>query len=220
MRELRVERHGRVGWIVFDRPERLNALTNDMLRALPAAWQGLDADDEVRAIVVTGTGRGFCTGLDVRELADHPEDHAEFSRAAHENRRRFTAVDFGVLKPVICAVNGVCAGGGLHYVVDADIVLASNAARFIDPHVSVGQVSGAESVALRLRLPFGEALRMVLLGRGGALSATRAYELGLVAELAPDEATLRRRAQELAESMAEFDPEVIAAAKRQAWSSI
>jgi enoyl-CoA hydratase/carnithine racemase len=215
--ELIVERRRGAGWIRFNRPAKLNALSHGMLRALAPAWQELDTDPAVHAIVVTGTGRGFCVGADLAELATDRDGHEDFVRAAQENRRQLTGVDFGVLKPVICAVNGVCAGGGLHFVVDADLVIAATSAKFIDPHVSAGQVSGAESVALRLRMPFGEALRFSLLGSAGALSAERAYTLGLVGELVPDTAALETRAQEIAESFARSDQGRVAAVKRSLW---
>jgi enoyl-CoA hydratase len=215
--ELIVERRQGAGFIRFNRPAKLNALSHRMLRDLGPAWQELDADPDVHAIVVIGSGRGFCAGADLTELAADRDGHEDFVRAARENRRQLTGVDFGVLKPVICAVNGVCAGGGLHFVVDADLVIATASARFIDPHVSAGQVSGAESVALRLRMPFGEALRFSLLGSAGALSAERAYTLGLVSELVPDEAALESRAQELAQSFARSDQGRVAAVKRSLW---
>ena len=137
---LRVERRGPVGWLTFDRPEVGNAMDATMLAELEAAWAELDADPDVRVIVNTGAGASFQTGLDVAQLARDPAALREQSRRTKRAELRISAWHNGVRKPVIAAVNGVCAGGGLHFVADADIVIASTDARFLDPHVSVGEV--------------------------------------------------------------------------------
>src|SRR6476661_7146692 len=150
---LRVERHGPVGWIVFDRPEAGNAMDARMMAELETAWQELDADPEVRVIVNTGNGRAFQTGLDVRQLAKDKDALREQSRRTRDFELRMTGWHCSVWKPVVCAVNGVCAGAGLHFVADADIVIASSNATFMDPHVSVGQVSAIETIALVRKSP-------------------------------------------------------------------
>ena len=109
---------------------------------------------------------------------------------------------------MVVAVNGVCAGGGLHYVADADIAIASEDAWFTDPHVGVGQVSGIEAPSLGLRVPLGMLARMVLLGRHERWDAQQALRVGLVSEvLAPDR--LLPRAHELAGWIAEASPEAV-----------
>src|SRR3954467_9011597 len=107
-----------------------------MLCELEEAWTELDADDDVRVIVNTGNGRAFQTGLDVVQLSRDKDALREQSRRTRDAELRFTAWHNDVWKPVIAAVNGVCAGGGLHFVADADIVIASRDATFLDPHVS------------------------------------------------------------------------------------
>ena len=131
-----VERRGAVGWLQFDRPDVGNAMNATMLDELERAWRELDADPDVRVIVNTGSGRAFQTGLDVVELSRNPEALREQSRRTKRAELRLTAWHNSVWKPVIAAVNGVCAGGGLHFVADADIVIASSNATFLDPHVS------------------------------------------------------------------------------------
>ena len=147
-RGLVIERHGPVGWLVFDRPQAGNAMDAAMLAALPEAWRELDEDPDVRVIVNTGNGRNFQTGLDVVQLSRDPEALREQSRRTKRAELRLSAWHNGVSKPVIAAVNGVCAGGGLHFVADADIVIAASDASFLDPHVSVGQVTAYEAIAL------------------------------------------------------------------------
>ena len=96
-----------------------------MLAELEPAWLELDDDPDVRVIVNTGNGPAFQTGLDVRQLSRDPDALREQSRRTKRAELRLTAWHNGVDKPVIAAVNGACAGGGLHFVADADIVIAA-----------------------------------------------------------------------------------------------
>jgi enoyl-CoA hydratase/carnithine racemase len=123
-------------------------------------------------------------------------------------------------KPVIAAVNGVCAGGGLHFVADADIVIASSSATFVDPHVSLGQASVYETIALAKKSPMESVLRLALVGRYERMPAARAYELGIVSEVVDPPERLRAHAQELAEKIARNDPNQLAATKRALWSAL
>ncbi len=148
-----------------------------MMAELETAWRELDADPEVRVIVNTGAGRAFQTGLDVVQLSKDPEALREQSRRTKNFELRLTAWHNSVWKPVIAAVNGVCAGGGLHFVADADIVIASTNATFLDPHVSVGQVSAYETIALTKKSPMEAILRMALMGTHERMTAARAYAL-------------------------------------------
>src|SRR5437763_11443242 len=143
---LEVERRDGVGWLVFNRPDAGNAIDATMWYELAEAWRELDGDDDVRVIVNTGNGRAFQTGLDVVQLSRDPAALREQSRQTKRAELRLTAWHNGVGKPVIVAVNGVCAGGGLHFVADADIVIAAVNAQFFDPHVSVGQVVSIEEI--------------------------------------------------------------------------
>jgi enoyl-CoA hydratase/carnithine racemase len=215
---LLLERHGPVGWLTFDRPETGNAMDGPMMDALPSAWHTLDRDPAVRCIVVTGAGRAFQTGLDVAALAQDPQS----MRAQTERTRRadlgLTNWHLGIATPVVVAVNGVCAGGGLHFVVDGDVVIASTAATFLDPHVSVGQASAWEAIGLIRRIPAAVASRIALVGAHERLDAERARQVGLVSEVvAPDE--LIPTAQRLAERIAANDPASVRQAKRALWAA-
>ncbi len=202
---LEVRRDGPVGWLIFDRPDRANALDAAMLDGLEAAWRALEDDPEVRVIVNTGNGAAFQTGLDVAQLAREPEALREQSRRTRRAELRLTAWHNQVSKPVIAAVNGVCAGGGLHFVADADIVIASDRATFLDPHVSIGQVSAYEVIGLARKSPMEAVTRMALAGRHERMDATRARQLGILSEVVAPEA-LRARAQELGEAIARTRP--------------
>ena len=217
---LRVEREGPIGWLVFDRPEAGNAMDAVMLAELERAWQELDADPTVRVIVNTGEGSAFQTGLDVRQLARDKDALAEQSRRTKRAELKLSAWHNGVQKPVIAAVNGVCAGGGLHFVADADIVIAASTATFLDPHVSIGQVTAYEAIALVRRSPMEPILRMAFTGRHERLTASRAHQLGIVSEVVDPPEALRDAARALAGKIARNSPAAMAATKRALWGAL
>jgi enoyl-CoA hydratase/carnithine racemase len=215
-----VERRGPVGWLEFNRPRVGNAINAVMLAELESAWRELDDDPEVRVIVNTGAGPAFQTGLDVVELSRDPEALREQSRRTKRAELRLTAWHNQVGKPVIAAVNGVCAGGGLHFVADADIVIASSNATFLDPHVSIGQVTASEAIALVRKSPMEAVMRMALTGRWERLSAQRAYELGILSQVVDPSDRLREEAQALAEKIAKNSPAAMRATKRALWGAL
>lgn len=217
---LLVERHGPVGWLIFNRPDQLNAMNNAMRDELALAWRELDDDPAVRVIVHTGAGRAFQTGADVAELATDGVGMERYRRSLQEWDLHFTSWHQGVWKPVITAVNGLCAGGAFHWVADADIVLAASDAEFFDPHVSVGQVSAIEMITLLRKMPAEAVMRMALVGRHERMSAQRAHELGMVGEVVDPPERLREAAQELAEKIARNSPDAMAASKRALWGAL
>jgi enoyl-CoA hydratase/carnithine racemase len=190
-----------------------------MLTEVEAAWRELDEDPTVRVIVNTGNGPAFQTGLDVRQLAGDLNALREQSRRTKRAELKLTAWHNDVWKPVIAAVNGTCAGAGLHFVADADIVIASADAAFLDPHVSIGQVTAFEVIALARKSPMEAVLRMALTGRHERLSARRAYQLGIVSQVV-DPGRLHDAAAELAEKVARNSPAAMAATKRALWGAL
>ena len=121
---------------------------------------------------------------------------------------------------MIAAVNGVCAGGGLHFVADADIVIASTNASFLDPHVSVGQVSAYETIGLARKIAFESVMRMALIGRGERITAERAYQLGMISQVVDPPERLRAAATVLAEAVADNDPDELRMRKRALWGAL
>lgn len=201
--------------LTLNRPDRLNAIDPTMGRDLVTAWGAVDSDDEVRVVIITGAGRGFCTGLDVTSRAtDGVPEERDYASSV-----RLTAIHNGVWKPVITAVNGVCAGGGLHFVADSDITICSDTATFLDPHVTVGQVSALEPIGLLRRVPFELVMRMALVGRHERVSATDALRWGLVSEVT-EPAELMARAREIAGMVARNSPAAVMATKRAIWESL
>ena len=217
---LTLERDGRVGWLVFNRPDVGNAMNAEMFDELERAWQELDGDPNVRVIVNTGAGSAFSTGLDVAELSRDREALREHSRRTRDAQLRFTAWHLNVGKPVIAAVNGVCAGGGLHFVADADIVIASSTATFLDPHVSVGQAVAYEAITLARKSPMEPVLRMALVGAQERMPAQRAYELGIVSQVVDPPERLRSEAQAVAEKVARNSPTAMRLTKQALWGAL
>jgi len=217
---LKLERHGPVGWLINNRPEQLNAMNATMRDELADAWLELDRDPAVRVIVHTGEGRAFQTGVDVREIATDGVGMERYRESLESFDLHFTAWHQHVAKPVITAVNGICAGGGFHWVADADIVIAAADATFFDPHVSIGQVVAIEAIGLMRKMPVEAVMRMALVGRHERLSARRAYELGMVSEVVDPPERLREAAQELAERIARNSPAAMAATKRALWGAL
>lgn len=215
-----IERAGPVAWLSFNRPDAGNSMNARMFDELAEAWPELDCDQDVRVIVVTGVGKTFSTGLDVTSLASAPETLRAVRKQMREYALRFSPRHQHVTKPVIAAVNGTCAGGGLQFVTDSDFSLCSSNATFFDPHVSVGQTAGYSGFALAKLIPFGAAMRVVLSGRHERLSAQRALELGLVTEVVDPPEQLRAVTQALAERIARNSPAALARSKRAMWRTL
>jgi len=214
--ELLVERHGHVLQLTLNRPDSLNALNANLQALMETTLRAAGDDPDVRAVVITGAGRAFCSGADVSGLAkgavssNDPKDH----RYPH-----FTMRQLRIYKPTICAVNGVCAGAGLHYVADSDIVIASSNASFVDTHVNVGQVTALEPIGLLQRMSLEAVLRMVILGKAERLTAQRALEERMISEVvAPDD--LVPRALELAQIAASVSPAAVQRSLQAIWESL
>jgi len=215
-----VERQGHVGWLIFNRPDQLNAMTSHMRDELADAWLELDHDPEVRVIVHTGNGRAFQTGVDVTEIATDGQGFQRYRDSMENFDVHFTAWHQGVWKPVICAVNGICAGGGFHWVADSDIVIAASDAQFFDPHVSIGQVVAIEAIGLIRRIPAEAVMRMAFVGKYERMTAQRAYELGMISQIVDPPEMLREEAQKLAEVVAQNSPTAMRYTKKALWGAL
>ncbi|HEX4620711.1 MAG TPA: enoyl-CoA hydratase-related protein [Myxococcaceae bacterium] len=212
-RTLLLERTGHVATLTLNRPDRMNAFDSIMREELPAAWAEIARDEQIWAVILTGAGeRAFCAGMDLREQL--PERKGGALPRVH-----LTPMDCKVGKPVISAVNGVCAGGGIAFVSDADIVLCSDQAYFTDARTSAGQVSIHGTLRLARKIPLEAVLRLVLLGKAERLTAQRAFEIGLASEVVPA-AQLMTRARALAEAIVENSPSAVFRSKDAIWDSL
>jgi 2-(1,2-epoxy-1,2-dihydrophenyl)acetyl-CoA isomerase len=192
MSEVLTERDGGVLTITLNRPEVFNAFNAALHAALRAALEEAAAPD-VRAVVITGGGRGFCAGQDLKEFQEMPESIQErLERTYHPNIRAIRALE----KPVIASVNGPCAGAGLSLAAACDIRLAADVATFVPGFIGIGLVpdSGGSWFIHRL-LGFARAFEWMTSNR--KLTAAEAHAWGLVSEVVEGDG-LAARAAELA----------------------
>jgi E-phenylitaconyl-CoA hydratase len=214
------EKRDGVATLTLDHPKARNAFDYEMTQELRRRWAEISADGEIVCVIVTGAGeKAFCTGWDVTSTAEGKSQH--FAKAARLDAPycQITALQNRCWKPVITAVNGMCVGGGLHFIADSDIVIASESATFFDPHCEVGMLSGYEPVGLARKIPLDAVFRMVLLGSAERMSARRAMEIGLIGEIVPQD-RLMDRARELAAIIARQSPAALARTKRTIWRSL
>jgi enoyl-CoA hydratase len=216
--DILLEKSDGIATITLNRPQRLNALTPAMWReALPRMWQDAENDPAVRVIVFTGAGdRAFCSGADVQALSTLAQSDQQ--NAARDQVLLISARHNKVTKPVITAVNGMCAGGGLMFVADSDIAIAAEHATFFNPAVSIGQLAFVAPATWSRWVPFPALMRMTLMGSKERLDAKRALELGIVTEVVPG--ALSQRARELAGLIASNSPAAVRTSKRILWESL
>jgi 2-(1,2-epoxy-1,2-dihydrophenyl)acetyl-CoA isomerase len=208
MAEVELERDGAVLTITLNRPDVLNALNGAMHKQLSAALKEARGAD-VRAVVVTGAGRGFCVGQDLTEFRESAGDIGERLRGSYH--RNVLALR-GLEKPVIAAVNGPAAGAGLSFACACDIRIAADSATFVPAFINIGLIpdSGGSYFVARL-LGYARAFEWLTSGR--KLTATEAQGWGLVSEVVEDE-RLRARAGEMATQLAAMPTRGVGMTKR------
>jgi 2-(1,2-epoxy-1,2-dihydrophenyl)acetyl-CoA isomerase len=205
---IRVEAADGVTTITLNRPESLNALNSTMRRELSGALRVAARDDTVRAVVLTGSGRGFCSGADLR---GGPGER-EFRRVVRDEYNPLIRAVRDMPKPVVAAVNGVAAGAGVSLALACDLVVAAEEARFILAFVRIGLVPDSGSTRVLVRA-LGRHRAAALIFTGDPLSAGEAHESGLVALVAPAD-ELPGAARRLAERLAAAPTRAIGLAKR------
>lgn len=199
--EVLTERRGRVLLITLNRPEAMNAVNTALAQALLAAVAELDSDPELTCGVLTGTGRGFSAGMDLKAFAagEPPVGFDTFIRD-------------GADKPLIAAVEGFALAGGLELALGCDLIVAADNVRLGIPEAGVGLfAAGGGLVRLPHRIPYSVAMRMALTAE--PISAQEGKEVGLVAEVAPEGGALDA-ALAIAERIAQNAPLAVAASKQ------
>ncbi|WP_416971546.1 enoyl-CoA hydratase/isomerase family protein [Streptomyces sp. 4F14] len=186
--------------LTLNRPEALNALTPSQRDAIIGRLEDASADPAVRVVVLTGTGRGFCAGADLRGGPTKEVLPGDVSRTLRVGAQRLVAAVLDCEKPVIAAVNGTAAGLGAHLAFACDLVLAAESARFIEVFVRRGLVPDAGGAYLLPRL-IGPHRAKELMFFGDSLAAPEAERLGLVNRVVPD-GELAKAAQEWAARLA------------------
>jgi enoyl-CoA hydratase len=204
---VRVTRDGAVAIVTLDRPDKRNALDLTMRAAIADALRALEADEAVRAIVITGGETVFAAGADLNLLVDKGAQ-----AVADLDLGQYWAPVANASKPLIAAVGGFALGAGCELALMCDFIVASPSARLGQPELAVGIMPGAGGTQ-RLIRTVGKQVASLMLMTGEALSGERAYQLGLVAELAPEGQVLER-AVALAHKAARMPPKALAATKR------
>ncbi len=208
-----------VAVVTLNRPEVHNAFNETMQRELRETWRSLRTNDAVRAVVLTAAGeRAFCTGIDRSEVPVTESDYT-FSPYTYEDPGR----DIGprsqeLWKPVIAAVNGMAAGGAFYLLGESDFIIASENATFFDPHVTYGMPAVFEPTLMASRMPFGELMRMTLMGTHERISARRAEMIGLVTQVVPA-GELMEVALGVASTIASQPPAAVQASLRTLWAT-
>ncbi|CAN5547331.1 enoyl-CoA hydratase-related protein [soil metagenome] len=185
-----VERDGHVMILTMNNPRRRNALTPSMLALMADAWQEIDADDDIRCAILTGSGSDYCVGGDLADGWMVKSARPSGSQTGSENRSAGSVLSEGLLlsrslaKPLIAAVNGACLGGGCEMLQQTDIRIAEEQAIFGLPEATLGLIAGAGStMRLKRQIPYTKAMEMIL--TGDPLTAAEAYHFGLVGHVVP-----------------------------------
>jgi len=208
MAEVETSREGAVLTITLNRPDVLNALNAAAHKALGAALKEA-RDDDVRAVLLTGAGRGFCVGQDLTEFRDDAGDIGSRLRGNyHPNIKAIRALE----KPVIAAVNGAAAGAGLSLACSCDLRIASDQATFVPAFVNIGLVPDSGGTFFVTRL-VGQARAFEWLCSGRRLTAAEAEQWGVVSEVVQADA-LMTHAAELARVLAALPTRAIGMTKR------
>ena len=210
---VRFEVSGTVATITLNRPERLNAMTEDLIGGVLDCLEQASADDAIRVVVLTGAGRGFCAGGDLGAMAEFAEPRTPGASVALLRRlHRTSELLHEMTKVTIAAVNGPCAGAGLSWACACDLRIAAESAVFRTAFLSAGLTGDFGGTWLLTRL-VGAGRARDLFFRNEKLSAASAAAMGLVGEVVPDGALMGRVA-DLASGLAQAPPHVVAGIKQ------
>lgn len=213
---LDIDTEAHVATITLNRPERLNAFNRTMCEEMVRVWRTVKLDDSVHAVVLRAAGdRAFSAGLDIKESYGQPDNiwnHEDPGEALSPKWQK-------MFKPVVCAVQGMCAAGAFYFVNEADVVICSEDATFFDSHVSAGLVCALEPIGLMRKIGLGEALRIALSGNSERVGAQTALRIGLVTEVVPA-AELWTRAHQIAAMIAAHPPSATQGTVKAIWESL
>ena len=211
----------KVATLTINRPRALNSFTVQMMREFAHAWAAIQQNDLVNAIVLRAAeGRAFSAGADVKESTHRPV--VDFAKPFEQRDpgEYLGPKSNRCWKPVIAAVHGVCCAGAFYWINESDIVICSEDAQFFDPHVSYGMVAAVEPIGLSYRIPYGDVMRMMLLGNDERICASTALRIGLVSEVfSGDHAALWTRARALAVKIATKPTVAVQGTVRAVWES-
>jgi len=196
---IKVETHDRVGLVQLNRPKALNALNRQLMEEIVIALRSYDEDPNIGAIVITGDGRAFAAGADIKEMLEA----SSVQMLSNDTISLWDQVT-DIKKPVLAAVSGWCLGGGNELAMACDMIVASESAKFGQPEINIGVIPGAGGTQ-RLTRAVGKALAMEMVLNNRHLSAAEALQYGLVNKVVPDELYLEE-AMNLAAEIASRAP--------------
>ena len=206
------EQLGSVMKITLNRPDVLNSFTLAMSKELCEALEAARDDKSVRAILLTGAGRGFCAGQDLSDVPPAVEGKLDLGATVRQTYNPLIDLLRKIEKPIVCAVNGVAAGAGANLAIACDIVIASETASFIQSFSKIGLVpdsGGTFFLPRAIGMPMATALMML----GDKISATRAAEIGMIYRVVPGD-TLESEAMSLANQLAAMPTKGLGYTKR------
>jgi enoyl-CoA hydratase/carnithine racemase len=192
---------GAVSELVLNRPASYNSLSIGCMEALTSEFESLSRDDNVSVVILSGAGKGFCAGHDLREMRRNPG--RDFYEKTFDTCSKMMLSIINCPKPVIARVHGVATAAGCQLVATCDLAVADENARFATPGVNIGLFCSTPMVALSRNVSRKHAMEMLL--TGDFISARRAYEIGLVNRVVPS-GDLDRAANELAEKISSKSP--------------
>jgi enoyl-CoA hydratase/carnithine racemase len=217
--DLLLERDGYIATITLNLPEKLNALSRKMTNSLVQAVDEIAQDDNIRVVILTGAGRGFCSGADVSAMLQRAELSAvsRFARAQVLGWPFFDCLP-RLDKPVIAAINGPCVGGGFSLALSCDVRIASEAARFGAAQIARGLVPDY-GMTYYLPLVIGVSRALELMLSGEIIGAVEAERLGIVSRVVPGD-QLMKVTKELATKIAKQAPVPLGLTKRMVWRGL
>jgi len=213
-----VETRGAVRVLRINRPAKLGAFNWPLIDQWADALAAAGRDPAVRAVVLTGTGRGFCAGVDLEEFETAGTSPIERKRVLTDRVHKVARAVEDLDKPLICAVNGLAIGAGMDMALMCDIRLAAQSATFCEGYINIGLVPGDGGSYYLPRLA-GTARALELLWTGATVSADQAEHMGIVSHVCPD-GELMDRTMELAERIASRSPIAVAMIKRSVYQSL
>jgi enoyl-CoA hydratase/carnithine racemase len=225
---VRYETTGAAAVVTIERPERRNAVDGPTAAALLEAYERFAADEDARVMVLTGAGeKAFCTGIDRMEQMGGERDDTSDPDIVGSGSTPFMFNDPGdnlgpkscdLWKPVIAAVNGMACGGAFYMLGEVEFIIAAEHATFFDPHVTYGMTAAFEPIHMSGITPFGDIMRLSLMGNYERMSAARALQIGMVSEVVPG-AELPARAHEVAAIIASQPKLAIEGTVRALWGA-
>lgn len=209
-----------IATITLNRPEKLNAFTTEMLYAWADALQECQRNDQIRAVVLTGTGRAFCSGGDVQGMSERKQAETPIERKASLANRvhRIPLLMSELEKPTLVAINGVATGAGLDMALMGDIRIAAQSARMAETYVRVGIMAGDGGAWYLPRL-IGTPRALELLLTGRFVDADEAFQMGLVNKVVPDE-QLMQETYDMAARIAAGPPLAIRMMKKAVYQGL